>query len=250
MFRAILMCGVLLACAALAAAEDRTGPEKKSAGPSARELLARVRQPITLDKGVDPNTPLKDALEFLADKFEVPILIDAMAFRDMGIQELETAPVRLPIVRNISMAKVLRKLLGQVLATYTVHDGYLGVVPLPTVPGADGTLQVDRSVLPSVYAIFEKRPLNEALQELSDLTDITVVLDTNRAAEKVKAPVTATFKNVGVDTAVRLLADMAELQMVRMDNVLYVTTAENAARVQPAREERKPAKAPAKATGM
>jgi hypothetical protein len=108
---------------------------------------------------------------------------------------------------------------------------------------------VDRSQLPLVYAIFEKRPLEDALRELSELTDVSVVLDASRAKETARLPVTATFKNVAVDTAVRLLADLAELKMVRVDNVLYVTTAENAARFPSAREERKSAKEGGKAAG-
>ena len=46
--------------------------------------------------------------------------------------------------------------------------------------------------------------------------------------EKARRPITATFAHVPVDSAVQLLADMAGLRMVVVDNVLYVTSPENA----------------------
>jgi hypothetical protein len=77
-----------------------------------------------------------------------------------------------------------------------------------------------------VQAEFDKRPLDEALKELADATDSNVILDV-RASDKVKA-VTASLINVPLDTAVDLLANMAGLQVVSRDRVLYVTTKENA----------------------
>jgi hypothetical protein len=226
-------------------------PEPKSTPVTAKQLVARLRQPITLDKGIDPNTPLKDALEYIAYRTATPILINGEAFKaEAAVQEIETQPVRFPAVRDIRLGTVLRMFLRQVQATYAVREDHLEIVPLPLVPtGPEGMLQVDRSVLPQVYAIFEKRPLDEALRELSDTAEITVVLNTAQAGERARAPVTATFKNVGVDTAVRLLADLADLKMVRLDNVLYVTTREGAALVEPAKPEAKSTKKAPQAPG-
>ena len=54
----------------------------------------------------------------------------------------------------------------------------------------------------------------------------------------------AQLNNVPTDTAVRLLANMAGLSVARLDNVLYVTTRENAAAAQ-ADQERLNADMPA-----
>ena len=78
---------------------------------------------------------------------------------------------------------------------------------------------------------FEEQPLKLALRSVSNKTGSNIVLDP-RAGEKAQTAVTARLMNVPVDTAVRILADMADLQVVRLDNVLYVTTRENAARLQ------------------
>ena len=44
--------------------------------------------------------------------------------------------------------------------------------------------------------------------------------------------VTARLANVPVDTALRVLADMAGLKVVRMENVFYITSAENAEKLE------------------
>ncbi len=78
-------------------------------------------------------------------------------------------------------------------------------------------------VLQPVDASFHEAPLNVALQKLSDLTGVSVVLDA-RTAEKTQVAVTAELNNVPLLDAVRVLSDMAGLRPVALDNVLYVTT--------------------------
>jgi hypothetical protein len=74
---------------------------------------------------------------------------------------------------------------------------------------------------PLVQAEFDKRPLEEALQELANATECSVVLDP-RAAEKAK-PVTATLINLPLDTAVEMLANMSGFSVLLRDRGLYVT---------------------------
>jgi len=82
--------------------------------------------------------------------------------------------------------------------------------------------------MPLVSVAFEKRPLTDALKELSTLTDVSVVVDSRAGEKEGNTAVTATFKNVPLDTAVRVLADIAGLSSMLIDNVLYVTTMPNA----------------------
>jgi type II secretory pathway component HofQ len=83
-----------------------------------------------------------------------------------------------------------------------------------------------------VHTRFENTSLTEALRELSDQAGFNVVLDA-RVADKAKtAMVTARLNNTPLDTAVALLADMAELKPVLTDNLLYVTSRENAAKLE------------------
>jgi len=74
---------------------------------------------------------------------------------------------------------------------------------------------------------FEKRPLHLALRDIAEQQGINIIVDA-RVGEKALIPVTAAMDNVLVDTAVRLLADMADLKAVTVTNVIYVTTKANA----------------------
>ena len=65
---------------------------------------------------------------------------------------------------------------------------------------------------------------------LTVTTDVSGVLDNSSRRLIRIGESTATLTNVPIDTAVRLLADMAGLQVIQVDNVLYVTTPENATR--------------------
>jgi hypothetical protein len=111
-------------------------------------------------------------------------------------------------------------------AEFYPHEGVVDpVTAQPLNPLDDSRLKFPH-LLPLVQVEFEKRPLREALQELAEATDWTVVLD-ERAADNSK-PVTATLVNVPLDTAVELLADMVGLTVIRRNKSLYVTTTENA----------------------
>jgi adenine-specific DNA methylase len=58
-----------------------------------------------------------------------------------------------------------------------------------------------------------------------------------RVAKNLQLKVTARFNNVAADTVMRLLTNMADVNVVQMDNVFYVTTSENAKRLREAQEK-------------
>ena len=85
--------------------------------------------------------------------------------------------------------------------------------------------------LPSLaYALFKETPLRKALAELARSTESNVILD-GKSAEEAESKVTAEFSGVPADAAVQVLADMAGLQLVRLGNIYYVTSPENARRL-------------------
>src|SRR5437660_1465785 len=65
--------------------------------------------------------------------------------------------------------------------------------------------------LPLVQGRFDKKPLEEVLKELAEQSEQTILLDA-KVGDKGKTAVTAKLMNTPLDTAVTLLADMAELQ--------------------------------------
>ncbi len=78
---------------------------------------------------------------------------------------------------------------------------------------------------------FHDVPPAHALDELTD-SSFSIVLD-RRVADKAGVEVSARLANVPLDLAVDVLADTAGLKAVRMKNLLYVTSPENAAKLRP-----------------
>lgn len=223
-----------------------------------KELRARLRQPITLENGIDANTPLKDAVEFLAEHASVQIFIDSQAFAAIGVQKVEEQPVQLPKLKNVSLSRVLRLLLSQIKGDIYTGDWLLRPdgIELTTsyhslseaLGGELGELHNDSAkhpkadrttrILHIVHIDFERQPVAEALRELADQAAVSVIVDP-RVGDKGKTLVTAAFNNVMVDTAVELLADMADLRAVQLDRVFYLTTRENAKAFEAARKPKR-----------
>jgi len=66
-----------------------------------------------------------------------------------------------------------------------------------------------------------------AIKQLAADTGANVVVDP-RLADKARKAVTLKLEDVPLETAVRLLAEVADLRAVRMNNVLFITTSEKA----------------------
>ncbi len=165
---------------------------------------------------------------------------------EVGSTPVATKPI--PKMTRVRLATVLKKILERVPspsgATYVLRRDGIEITTeaakiaefrnssdhaAPNPEPMEAPLGPPNPLL-LVQAEFDKRPLDEALKELADATDSTVILDV-RASDKAKA-VTATLINVPLDTAVDLLANMSGLQVVSRDRVLYVTTKDNAEAMQ------------------
>ena len=102
--------------AARAADEDETLKEK-------------LATPVVLDKGIDPNTPLKDALEFFSDRYDLTILIDQAAFQKKKVEKVLDHPVWLPKLRGVRLELLLHLTASQFDGTVEVRMGAVWIVP-------------------------------------------------------------------------------------------------------------------------
>lgn len=197
--------------------------QPRAAINSATQMRAALAKPATL--AIDANTQLKDALDMIQDQLGMTILVDNEAFKEEGVPEVEQQPVRLPKLTNVKWRTILRLLLSQVQGDFLLRDGVVMVVPR-------GQVAAGRPLKTPVDVSFKDIPLDMALQELSDLSGVSIVLDSVRGANQPndprKAAVTATFDNVPLEAAVAVLADMGGMAPVVMDNVIYVTERGNA----------------------
>ncbi len=207
------------------------------APPAQEPLPAKFSKRVKFEGIDDPKATLSNALDQLARQFDLTFDVNEKAFKFeqvMDVLKTEVAnPSPIPPMKNVRLDTVLRKVLSRVPvpsgATYLLRGDHVEITTNTfVVPEIWGNVPNSVPRLPLVWATLDKMPLEDALRDLAEQADFNVMLD-HRAAEKGKTPVTARLRNTPLDTAVRLLADQADLRSVHLDNVLYVTTRDNAA---------------------
>lgn len=207
------------------AGQKKTG-DKESARKS--ELLyAVLEEPIDMAGLSQGELKLKELLEHLREQFaardkELAIFVDSTAFQQenpdaQGV--LETMVKFDAIPKKQKAGAILRQALGRVPtnnATFLLRGG---VIEITTLDRAKPEVLLGYPIT----ARFNKRPLDEALDELSDRSGATIIID-SRVGDKAKTPVSASFKNtITLESAVRLLAEMADLRAEIRDNILFIT---------------------------
>jgi hypothetical protein len=195
----------------------------------------------------DPKATLDEALRILASRYELNFDVNEAAFKLDQVSDplkVEIAtPTPISEMKNVTLETALRKILARVpSASGAVLMVRRDLVEITT--GEAQRLEVwgqgyTGPRLPLVHVSLNKRPLDEALNHLAEQSQFNVVLD-RRAGEKATTTVTARFRNVPLDTAVRLLAEMADLRSVHLDNVLFVTTKAHAASLEKQLEKENP----------
>lgn len=116
-------------------------------------LLAAVNEPSEVEF---VETPLAEALEFLAERHQVQILIDRQALVDEGV-EIDY-PVTLTL-KDRPLGKLLELLLSEMGLTYQIRDG---VIRVTTVANAENDM------VWTVYNIHDLVPSRLLLMQLSD----------------------------------------------------------------------------------
>jgi hypothetical protein len=225
----------LLGLAGLLAVLCPAPATKADDAPPPPPLSARLAKTVNFP-GLEAKTPLADALDLLADRYGVTVELNEAAFKAEGVENpLEQMIDKpLPKINNARLETVLRRLLPRIPgaeAAYLIRADGIEITTRQAqkveVWGAD----YEGPFLPLVHANFDRKSLGEALQELSNRTGFNIVVDA-RVTTKAEMPVTAKLTNTPLDTAVRILADMADLKPFLTDNLLYVTTKENATRLE------------------
>jgi RNA polymerase sigma factor (sigma-70 family) len=223
--------------------DKKTTPVKEGEKPQdLHTALAETVESIEIN---DPKTTLSEVLDMLAKVHRVTFDINEKAFKAEMINDVIKTPVAEthPIP---SMKAPLRVVLNKILtripvpsgATFLVRKNHIEITteaeayseiaaPEPQNPQNPLDDGGKYRLLPRVVQQFRKVGLEQALEEIADATGYNIVVDV-RVEEKASVKVSARLMNVPVDTAVRLLADMAGLTVVRIDNVFYITSAENA----------------------
>jgi hypothetical protein len=177
-----------------------------------------------VDVSMLQNAKLGEVLNLLKEKIAnqkgatLPIFVDTESFK-----------VENPDAPPIEVGEVLDVALGQAAtanATFLIRQGKLEIT---TDRRADPPYLLGERV----FAVFKNRPFGDALEELSEQTGVSIVIDP-RVNDKINTPVTATFvNNSSLEVAVLILTNMVGVEPVLLRDVVYITTAENAQKLRP-----------------
>jgi hypothetical protein len=235
MYRVIAVIGVVIGLGFVSLAAPTPLPS----------LVQKLNQRVKFEGFSDPKMTLGDALEKLAKLGDVTFDVDEKAFQAENLRDVLrteiTATSPIPAMKNVRFSTILLKVLSRIpVQTWATFHVRGDSIEITTSAVQDALVWGGSKVpyLPLVNVVLDKTPLEDAVKQLADLSDFNIVID-NRSSDKAKTPVTGKFLNTPLDTALRLLTDMADLRAVQLDNVLYVTTKENAVALEARLEKEK-----------
>jgi hypothetical protein len=213
--------------------------EKKDA---TAELLARLRKPLDLNsanpklpKGAEipgNELPLQEFADYLTERQGVPVVLNTAAFLSGAGDDPMELKVTMSKVKSLPLGVSLRQALAVLNATYLVRKGHIEIVPI-SFAAKEAKLseyegdEPDRLSQPLVSAIYKEKPANEALADLAEEYDLTIVV-APQAGDNKAGFVNARLLNVPADKAVELLAIQADLRVVKTGNAYLVTSKDHA----------------------
>ena len=177
-----------------------------------------------LDEVADMNyqgKSLNEVIGDLKDKSKVEVTIDPMVYQ-FGLDPNQ--PTVTVALKGVKMKDGLR----QVLAPFNLKCGLTkDGLYISTEEGL-----TTKQLRQRVSVDCDGTAFAAAVKQLAADTGANVVIDP-RLKDKANAAVTLKLEDVPLETAVRLLAEVADLGAVRMSNVLFVTTADRAEKLRP-----------------
>ncbi len=211
------------------------------------DLLAKLRKPM--DMGKLETISLSDFAAYFGDKTGTTILVNDLAFKtvDPNTNPGDRLMVKVPQLKGMSATTVLNHVLNQLEATYLVYKDHIEIVPIEfAAKETKNTAQSDddgpvRLAQPLVSMIFKEKPLNEAVAELAEEYNLTVIVSPQSADAKTGF-VSARFLNTPADKALELLTLQCDLRIVKKANTFMITSRDHANDLFNERNERERAK--------
>ncbi len=200
----------------LVAAPVLANPAGKDSSKSTAEAIRKaLDEPVSLEVG---DQALPAVLAQLSDIGKVPIVLDRNALQMMGMEANE-ANVTLR-AKEMKLKTAIRTVAGQHGLSFAVVGDHVLV--------SSEDIVCQRQLKQRVSFDLDDVAFAKALTDLSRNTATNVVLDPRMAKKAAEAKVTLKLDDVPLETAVRIIAEMAGLKPARMGNVLFVTSEERA----------------------
>ena len=213
---ALVLAGLALPAAAPAAPAGTPAEPKPRADSSAERVRRALDQVAESVEIVDQ--PLELAIAQVHEQTKVNFVLDRLTIQQMGVDP-SSAAVNLRL-QNVKWKTALRTMLGQ----YNLNFAIVGETVIVT---SEDQAMV-RQMRQRVSVDLDRVQMGSALKQLAKDTSTNLIVDA-RALKEAQTAVTLQLDDVPLETAVRLIAEMAGLKPVRVGNVLFVTTKANAA---------------------
>lgn len=242
---AVLAGGLAVVPGAVTARQDeKKTPAAAPADPAAK-LVGLLNNEQFKYGGDLSQAPLSDVLRDLSKTFDITFVIDPTAIENLtGLADAKAT--------NLSSARLEGLTLGRFLdvylralpvgehVTYLVRNDLIEItsreraVQQTGVPDALASAQGEGDDItarrlmaqqrePLVSVVSDDRPVAELVKELARAYSLSLVIDRDAKVALGQATATARLLNVPAEVALELLADQAQLQVVRKGNAFRIT---------------------------
>jgi hypothetical protein len=198
------------------------------------DLVAALNRTIDWPGIDDYKTSLDEAFGLLARMCRVNFEMNEKAFTEAGcdtVYKTEIANLHPLIPMKATLATVLKQVLGRLPAkpgaTWLVRRNCIEITTYDAVRAEIMGKDYSGPMLPLVCVSADRKPLDEVVAYLADQGERNVTIDP-RVGDRTQAPITTYLINKPLDSALFLVADMAGLSFVQIDNTFYITTSDRA----------------------
>jgi hypothetical protein len=211
------------------AGDKSTPPTEETAAEQLRKALDQVRDLEIHDQPLDAavnHLREQTGINFVIDRAAVPPTPLAANLPGAGVNPSPPASYAHLRIQGQFHGQPLRAALMKLLRKHDLTHVLVGDTVLITT----SSKAADRQLGQTVSVNVPTEPFRDELKRLARQTGANLVLDP-RMSKEGQTRVTLRLDEVPLDTAVELLADQAGLRAVRLNNVLYVTSEERAAKL-------------------
>jgi hypothetical protein len=211
-FACLLLAALPLAAAPLPAAKGEGDPIAKARAAMAHRVTIQAE-----------NKSLTEAVALFKEIGKAEIFLDTGTIQMMGM-DINTPAVTID-VKDVPLKDAMIK----AFATVNLR---CGVTAQGIVVSTDEGITV-RQLRQRVNLDAENRLLGDVLKGLANETGANVVIDPRIAKKAADEKISLKLDDVPLETAVRLAADVGGYAVIRMSNVLFVTSEARAEKLRP-----------------
>lgn len=179
-------------------------------GPAER-IRQLLDQPLTLDYN---GVSLQEVTQHLREKTRVNWVLDQFAVHQVGLGPDVPLVVTLKSDRSGKLRTAVQRMLNAYNLTFVILEDSVLITT--------EEIALSRQMRQRVSVSYTNTPVNTALKDLARDTAINLIFDP-RLGREADAKVSLQLEGAGLESTVRILAEMANLKSVRMGNVLFIT---------------------------